>query len=134
MAENSKSKKTDFKREEQHRAPNSPTPRLIITKIAKEKDKYHISLICGIENRTQMHQFTEQRETHRYENGVVVTKGEKGGREVDWELGTENGGEVKSSNQDCKNIMLRRSSRTSGCGVKGQSRVKGNPPTLLVGM
>ena len=46
-----------------------------------------ISLICGIENRTQMHQFTEQRETHRYENGVVVTKGEKGGREVDWELG-----------------------------------------------
>ena len=33
----------------------------------REKDKYHIiSLICGIENRTQMNLFTKQKQTHRH--------------------------------------------------------------------
>ena len=31
----------------------------------KEKDKYHISLTCGIQNTTQMNLSTKQKKTHR---------------------------------------------------------------------
>ena len=43
----------------------------------KEKDKYHaMSLICEVQNMTQINLFTQQRQTHRHGNKFMVTKGE----------------------------------------------------------
>ena len=41
---------------------------IILSEISqKEKDKHHmISVICGIENTTQMNLFTKQKQTHRH--------------------------------------------------------------------
>ena len=47
----------------------------------KEKDEYHISLICGIQNVAQMILSTEQTQRHR----LVVAKW--GGSRMDWEFG-----------------------------------------------
>ena len=46
-----------------------------------------ISLICGIQKMMQMNLFTKQKQTHRIENKLMVTKGERGGV-IDWEFGT----------------------------------------------
>ena len=47
----------------------------------KEKDKYHIiSLICGIENRTQMNMSAKQKQTHRYRKQSFGYQGESGGK------------------------------------------------------
>ena len=43
----------------------------------KEKEKYHISLICGILNMIQMNLFTKQKQTHRRRKQTMVTKGER---------------------------------------------------------
>ena len=44
------------------------------------KDKYMISLICGIQKIIQMNLFTKQKQTHRCKKKTpMVTKGERGG-------------------------------------------------------
>ena len=48
-----------------------------------EKYKYHmISLICGIQNMTQMNLSVKQKQTHRHREQTVVAKG-AGGRGTD---------------------------------------------------
>ena len=43
----------------------------------KQKDKYHISLICGIQNMTQVNICTKQKQTHRQRTNILtVPKGE----------------------------------------------------------
>ena len=55
----------------------------IIILSQKEKDKYHmISLICGIENITQMNLSTKQRQTHR----LLVAKRLQDGGRMEWEF------------------------------------------------
>ena len=51
----------------------------------KEKDKYHISLICEIWNMAQMNLSAEQKETHRHEEQTWGCRG--GGTGRDWEFG-----------------------------------------------
>ena len=47
----------------------------------KGKDKYHmISLICGIENMTQMNLFMKRNRITEIENRLVAAKGEGAGR------------------------------------------------------
>ena len=52
---------------------------IIILKVKlsqKEKDKYHmISLICGIENMTQMNLSTKQKQTHRHKEQTCGCQG-----------------------------------------------------------
>ena len=43
-----------------------------------EKDKYMISLICGIWKMIQMNLFTKQKQTHRLRKQTYGTKGERG--------------------------------------------------------
>ena len=59
---------------------------IILSEVSqKEKDKYHmISLICGIQNVTQMNLSTKQRQTHRHRE---QTCGCRVGRDGGVELG-----------------------------------------------
>ena len=61
---------------------------IILTEVSqKEKDKYHmISLICGIENMTQMNISAKQKQTHRHREQTGGCQGEEGGGEKDWEF------------------------------------------------
>ena len=52
----------------------------------KEKDKYMISLLCGIENMMQMNLGNRNR-ISVVGNRLVVAKGEGSGRGLDWEFG-----------------------------------------------
>ena len=52
---------------------------LILSEVnQKEKDKHHISLICGLKKMTQMNLFTKQKQTQT-KNKLMVTKGWGGG-------------------------------------------------------
>ena len=53
---------------------------IILSEVSQtKKDKYHIIilLICGIQKMMQMNLFTKQKQTHRIENKLMVTKGAK---------------------------------------------------------
>ena len=56
--------------------------RLSYSKVSqKEKDKYLISLICGIQNMTQMNLFTKQKKTHRHREQTCGYQGGGGVKE-----------------------------------------------------
>ena len=53
-----------------------------------EKAKHHtISLICGMQNMTQMNISRKQTQTHRHREQIVAAKGDVGGGGMDWESG-----------------------------------------------
>ena len=60
---------------------------IILSEVSqKEKDKYMISLLCGIENMMQMNLGNRNR-ISVVGNRLVVAKGEGSGRGLDWEFG-----------------------------------------------
>ena len=60
---------------------------IILSEVSqKEKDKYHmISLLCGIQNMTQMNISTKQKQTHRYREQTCGCQGGGGVGEGVWD-------------------------------------------------
>ena len=58
---------------------------IILSEVSqKEKDKYHVtSLICGIQNMTQMNLLLKQKQKHRHRKQICVCQ--KWWGEMDWE-------------------------------------------------